>query len=135
VTEQKEHAAAVAQFRTSLKKVVDLGYGNDECEAVVVMMFEDLVRQSIPCTERDQLSFTLPLKLPEGENTHNHLFELVTELENLADSEKVAEARMREGRCFLFPFLTTLGIAGGVFMLTVHVTRLIPTLFGSAGGS
>jgi hypothetical protein len=135
VTEQQEHTAAIAQFRTSLTKVVDLGYGDDECENVVVMMFEDLVRQAIPCTQRDQLSFTLPLKLAEGENTHVHLLKLVGELDNLADSEKVAQARLREGQCFLFPFLTTLGIAGGMFMLTVHITRLVPVIFGSATGS
>ncbi len=132
MTQQQKHAAAVTNFRNGLLKVVDLGYGDDECESVVLIMFEDLVRQAVPCTDRDKLSFTLPLSLPEGENTHAHLLELATELESLAESEAVAEARARAGRCFLFPFLTTLGVAGGMFLLAVHLGRLAPFMFGSA---
>lgn len=132
MTHQQEQAAAVAQFRNSLSKVVDLGYGDDECDNIVMTMFVELVRDIVPCTERDKLSFTLPLVLPEGQNTHAHLLKLVTEFESLLESEVAAEARARIGRSFLFPFLTTLGVAGGMFLIAVHVARLAPFVFGSA---
>ena len=125
---KQEHVVGIVRFRHGLAKVVELGYGNDECEHVVMVMFEDLVRQVVPCSERDKLTFALPIKLPEKENTYANLLLLATELLDFAENNAAA-LNGKSGRCpLIFPFLTTLGISGGMFLIAFHVARLAPLL-------
>ena len=132
MSRQQEHAEAIVRFRHGLAKVVELGYGNDECEHVVTVMFEDLVRQVVPCSERDRLTFTLPIKLPEEQNSYAHLLTLTTELLDFVENNAVALSG-KFGRCpLIFPFLTTLGISGGMFLIAFHLARIAPIVLQRA---
>ncbi len=130
---QPDHVERVAQFRKSLSKVVELGYGQDECEPAILLMFEDVVRQSVPEREFRNLSFKLPLRLPKEKNDYTHLLRLIREVQHLAEHRTSVSEGDRQRRPVLFPFLTTLGISGGVFMLAFHVARFAPSILHQTG--
>ena len=130
---QPDHVERVAQFRKSLSKVVELGYGLDECEPAILLMFEDVVRQSVPEREFRNLSFKLPLRLPKDKNDYTHLLRLTREVQQLVQQQTSTAECSPKSRPVVFPFLTTLGISGGVFMLAFHVARFAPSILQQAG--
>jgi len=125
---QQEHAERierVMQLKSCLSRVVELGYGEDACEAAILVMFEDVVRQTVPEREYRSLSFKLPLRLPKGKNDYTHLLRLTREVHHFAEQQEAMPEEGHQGPPFVFPFMTTLGIAGGVFMLAFHVARVV----------
>lgn len=130
---QPDHVERVAQLRKSLSKVVELGYGQDECEPAILLIFEDVVRQTVPEKELRNLSFKLPLRLPKEKKDYTHLLRLTREVQYLAEQRtSMAEGDQRR-RPVVFPFLTTLGISGGVFMLAFHAARIAPSILQQGG--
>ena len=123
---QLEPSDVVVHFHENLAKVVELGYGQDECERMVTVMFEDLVRQAVPCGQRDKLSFTLPLKSSGKRHTYAHLLGQTTELLHFLENNPAACGCKRRRCPVVFPFLSTLGLAGGAFLLAFHIARLAP---------
>jgi hypothetical protein len=129
---QLEPSDVVVHFHENLAKVVELGYGQDECERMVTVMFEDLVRQAVPCGQRDKLSFTLPLKASGKRHTYAHLLAQTTELVQFLESNPAARGRGHRRSPVVFPFLSTLGLAGGAFLLAFHLARLAPEVIRHA---
>ena len=123
---QEKQFTCVAQIQSSLAKVVDIGHGNDECEHGMLVMFEDVVRQAVPCEELRNLTFKLPIRLPEKKNTYVHLLGMATEVQHYVEGEVAAVDREPRRGPVVFPFMTTLGISGGMFMIAFHVARLAP---------
>ncbi len=128
MTRQQEQSCLVGQLCNSLEKVVERGYGGNECEHAVTIMFEDLARQVVPYSERHRLSFTLPMMPPGDENTYAHLLTRATELLDFAESNPAAYGRKPRGAPLIFPFIATLGVSGGVYLLAFHVARLAPNV-------
>ena len=129
MTDQQVQSGSVGHFRNSLAKIVDLGYGDDECEFVVTVMFEELVRQVVPDRERKKLSFRLPAHEFANQNTYKQLHTRVAEVARIVDRRGAARDGKPRRSAVLFPFMTTLGVSGGVFLLACYITRLVPTIF------
>jgi len=127
MTDQQDQSGSVIHFRNSLAKIVELGYGNDECEFVVTVMFDELVRQVLPDRERRKLSFRLPMHQVASANTYAQLHTRAAEVARVIEHRAGDDQPRRSP--VLFPFMTTLGIAGGVFLLACHITRLAPVVF------
>lgn len=126
---QPEHVERVGQLKSCLSKVIELGYGDDQCEAAILVMFEDVVRQAVPEKEFRSLSFNLPLRLPKKKNDYTHLLRLTKEVQHLAE-QRSSTPECASGRSpMVFPFLTSLGISGGVFMLAFYLGRCAPSIF------
>ena len=123
--EYAERVERVVQLKSCLSRVIELGYGEDKCEPAILVMFEDVVRQTVPEWEYRSLSFKLPLRLPKGKNDYTHLLRLTREVHHFAEQQDGMSEEKQQGSPFAFPFLTTLGIAGGVFMLAFHVARVV----------
>lgn len=122
---QQEQMGAVLQFHSSLARVVELGYGDDECEQGILVMFDDVVRQVVPRGRQRELPFRLPFRPPEGRNTYAHMLHCTSEVCCLLEHEPPK-------RPVVFPFVTTLAISGGVYLLAFHVARLAPTVLRHA---
>jgi len=127
MADQQAQTGTVAHFKNSLERIVELGYGEDPCEFVVSVMFEELVREVVPQRDRGKLSFKLPMTQFGGQNTYAQLHNRAVEVARYAERATMTEVPKHSP--VVFPFMTTLGIAGGVFMLAVHVTRLMPLVF------
>ena len=128
----KEDIVALACFHDRLGQAVELGYGADECDDAILGMFETLVRRVTSCDVRRHLSFTLPVHLPEGQNTCANLLELVTSTLDIVQVKTMAPTPTRAvppRSPVVFPFVTTLGISGGVFLLASKIAQLAPALF------
>ncbi|MGD2111382.1 MAG: hypothetical protein PVI86_18545 [Phycisphaerae bacterium] len=128
---QHERVERVAQLRKCLSKVVELGYGEDECDQAILLMFEDVVRHTVPERESKVLSFRLPLQLPKEKNDYAHLLRLTREVHHFAETWATQSENRPSRDTIVFPFLTTLGISGGVFMLAFHLARLVPSILGT----
>ncbi len=125
MSQQQEYVEQVAQFVSGLEKVVELGYGEDECEQGILVMFEHVVRQAIPSDELHILPFKLPLRIPAEKNTYDHLLRLASFVQNCLERKAVSESGLR-GTPVVFPFLTALATSGGLFLLAVHISRMAP---------
>ena len=123
MAETQDQCRWVGQFRSSLTKVVELGYGDDACDAAVTVLFEDLVRQVVPSKDMRRLPFKLPSAESPDRNTHTLLLERTAELERFVDRIQSAGAIKRRPPV-VFPFLTTLALFGGLFVLVAQTARL-----------
>ena len=123
----QKRLAQVAQFRSSLEKVVDLGYAHDRCEHGILVMFDGIVREAVPSEDIQKLPFKLPAELLQGHSTYAHLLALCTQLVYYLE-HKVAEAEGKPRDLILFPFMTALGLSGGVFLLAFHAARITYTV-------
>lgn len=128
MTERDEQAQLVGRFLESLSRIVDLGYGEDECDPVVTVMFEQLVRDSLPPEEIKKLPFRLPATRIENDTSHALLLKQATQLQRFVEKSGAGEIEEDRRGPVLFPFMTALGMAGGVFMVVVHLTRLMPAI-------
>lgn len=129
MTDQQGHSGTVVHFRNSLAKIVELGYGDDDCEFVVTVMFEELVRQAVSQREQNKLSFKLPIHQFANQNTYAQLHTRAAEVARVVESGAAARNAKPRGSAVLFPFMTTLGVSGGVFLLACYITRLVPSVF------
>lgn len=128
MSEQNEQSHMVEQFRESLSTVIDLGYGEDECDPVVTVMFERLVRESVASGDIKKLPFRLPATRLEHETTHAQLLKQATQLQRFVELSGQDESDGPRRSPVMFPFLTALGVSGGIFMLIFHITRLAPAV-------
>ncbi|MHC5109839.1 MAG: hypothetical protein ACYTHJ_08175 [Planctomycetota bacterium] len=117
----------VVKLRNSLKKVVELGYGDDECGQAVHVIFEDLSRQMISSQPKSANAEKLRIRPLQEHRTCNDLLAHTQELVGYVESQKRAE--QNAGKLVFFPFITTLGITGGMFLLTFHAVRILPKIF------
>lgn len=123
MTEKEEHRNVVEQFSNGLTKVVELGYGDDECDPAVTVMFEELVRKVVPQDHIDRLPFKMPSAQRPEQNTHAYLLARSVDLERFVERIKHADSVKPESP-ILFPFLATLALSGGLFILVAQTTRL-----------
>jgi|GEM_PF-6919187 len=133
MTDWQEQAQLVTKFQESLKRVVDLGFGGDECDPVVTVMFERLVRDAVRPQEVARLPFRLPAAHLGSEITHAKLLNQTTQLRRFIESGANDCNSPPKRDPIVFPFLTALGMAGGVFLLVFHIARLAPHLLERVG--
>lgn len=133
MSEGNEQSRLVGRFLESLTNVVDLGYAQDECDPVVTLMFEQLVRDSVRPEDVKKLPFRLAASRLESETTHAQLLKQATQLQRFVERSTCPGDDDRKRDPVLFPFITALGMAGGVFLLVAHVARLAPLMSSAAG--
>ncbi len=128
MVDRDEQSQLVGRFVGSLTKIVDLGYGEDECDPVVTVMFEELVRDSLCADEIKKLPFRLPATRIENDTTHALLLKQATQLQRFVARSGCGEQKVVRRSPVVFPFMTALGVAGGVFMIVFHVARILPRM-------
>jgi len=64
-----------------------------------------------------------------NQNTYAQLHTRAVEVARLVESRAPARDAKPRRSPVLFPFMTTLGISGGVFLLACFITRLAPIVF------
>jgi hypothetical protein len=128
MTDREEQSQLVGRFCASLTKIVDLGYGEDECDPVVTVMFEQLVRDSLPADEIKKLPFRLPATRIENDTTHGLLLKQATQLHRFVERSGEPKVEKSTRTPVVFPFMTALGFAGGVFMIVFHLARFVPAM-------
>ena len=129
MTDREEQLELVGRFQESVAKVVGLGYGEDDCDPVVTVMFEQLVRDSVPAEQIKKLPFRLPKTQLENETTHAQILKQATQLQRFVACGGDPSHSGQRSSPVLFPFMTALGMGGGVFMLVFHVARFVPDIF------
>lgn len=119
---RQEKINALVQFRDGLAKVNHLGYGNDECERAILVMFDDLVRHVVPRRMIHNYA------LSTDQSTCGELLVMATRVVDVVDTATAIRER-KKGRAVVYPFVTTLGISGGTFLIAFHLAQLAPALF------
>ncbi|MGB0714540.1 MAG: hypothetical protein ACPGXK_01600 [Phycisphaerae bacterium] len=119
-----EQLEMMVRFKNSLSKVVELGYGDDECNQAVSIMFEDMVKQAVPRVNGADAPIARKRKHHGVPYTCADLLDQTNDLLQILEAQ-VAENNKNEGAPVLFPFMTTLGISGGLFLISFHVTRIL----------
>jgi hypothetical protein len=132
MTQVGEYAVLVRQFHDSLAKVIELGFGEDECDHVVSVMFDDLARK-VTEGEKKRLPFMrAAAALPEQE-TPVEMIARVDKLLKYAERRACEVLPRKKQSSVIFPFLTTLGVSGGIFLVACHLARLAPGFLRDAG--
>jgi len=114
----------IVRFREGLSKAVALGYGDDDCGPVVSAMFESIVRDAFPGEKRLLSSSALRIRWEPKRNTCSDLLSQTTRIMQLAE-RRAAKRNLRRGSRVVFPFLTSLAISGGLFMLSFRIVPLV----------
>lgn len=122
-----EQYEMMIRFRNSLSKVVDLGYGDDECNQAVSIMFEDMMKQAMPRLNAPEAPINRKRKPHGVPVTCADLLEQTCELISAFENHLAEEKRNRQSP-ILFPFMTTLGISGGLFLISFHVSRIVQAI-------
>lgn len=133
MTEQEAQSCLMGQFRESLNTVVELGYGEDACDPVITAMFGQLMRQSVTPDDLKKLPFRHPATRRENGTTHIQLLKQATQLQSFVQRSSQGADKNSKSALVVFPFMTTLGISGGIFLLVYHITRLVPVMFERSG--
>ncbi len=124
MAEKQEAYQMIVRFRQGLAKAVELGYGNDECGPAVSAMFDSIVDDAFPGRHGPLSSVNLRLKWEPKRKTCSDLLSQSTRIMKLAENS-VRRQDVKRGSHVVFPFLTTLAISGGLFMLAFRVAPLV----------
>ena len=84
--------------------------------------------QAVPGRALKKLSFKLPTHQFAKQNTYAQLHTRAAEVARFVESG-VGPCATAKRSDVLFPFMTTLGVSGGVFLLACYITRLAPSMF------
>ena len=133
MTEGNEQSRLVGRFLESLTSVVDLGYAEDECDTVVTLMFQQLVRDSVQPEDLRKLPFRLPASSLGNDFTHAQLLTQATQLQRFVERSALTEDGVRRRDPILFPFITALAMAGGIFLIIAYLARWAPAMLGRSG--
>lgn len=122
--DQEDAYRMIVRFRDGLSRAVELGYGDDDCGPVVSAMFDSLVRDAFPGEKRFLSSSVLRIRWEPQRNTCSDLLSQTTRIMQLAE-RRAAKRNRRRGSRVVFPFLTSLAISGGLFMLSFRIAPFV----------
>ena len=88
-----------------------------------MLIFDDLVRQVVP---RKMIHNHT---LSADQSTCAEMLAMATKVVDVVDTARAIRESKR-GRAVVYPFLTTLGISGGTFLVAFHLAQFAPAFFG-----